>query len=131
MDTHAHEFNRTRDSLAPDLALCDEGVGIDAEKTCFPRISTFVEFKAEQCCDMDPFEDSEDPSDMMEDFSFECGRSISQYGRGATAMYAANILGSQFRTHILSVSICEENACFIRWDSGPDRRHRYIKIQLL
>lgn len=37
VDIHAYEFDHTRDSLAPDLALCDEGiVEIYVEKTCFP-----------------------------------------------------------------------------------------------
>jgi hypothetical protein len=116
-NTHSTGDGR-RDGLAPDLALYStDDRPINKEGiTSFMRMSLFVEMKTAINADpfLDPMKEDPFPRNNYEDF--ERSDLMPSKNRGQIASYAAAILGTQFRLHVFSVSICGQWARFIRWD---------------
>ncbi|KAF8176473.1 hypothetical protein BJ912DRAFT_699372 [Pholiota molesta] len=110
-DTHSSP-DVDRDNLMPDVSLYPRKLGMKPKTTYFPEISTFVEFKAS--ANADPFDDP--PKRPPADFSFEREEPDMQTNRGQIGSYSAAISGTQFRTHVFSVSVCGSTARFILWD---------------
>lgn len=78
-------------------------------------MSTFLEFKFSAADD--PFCDPLSPDQRRNrNFPFERDTEKHMQNRGQIGSYSAALLGSQFRIHLFSVSICGATARFIRWD---------------
>ncbi|KAF8193751.1 hypothetical protein BJ912DRAFT_230456 [Pholiota molesta] len=112
VDTHARG-DAHRDHLAPDVALYPDNVQTYGNITYFPAMSSFIEFKASATDD--PFEDHSEPSSSPADVCFEREEEV-KHNRGQISKYSAAISGTQFRTHVFSVSVCGQFARFILWD---------------
>lgn len=112
-DTHAFP-DTERDNLMPDVALYSKKVEMVEKRTCFPEMSTFVEFKVSTTAD--PFVDPPTLSSLPADFCFEREEPDMKKNRGQIASYSAAISGTQFRTHVFSVSVCDRTARFVLWD---------------
>jgi hypothetical protein len=114
-DTHS-TGDADRDSLAPDIALYSTDDQPGNKEGSFMRMSIFVELKTAASADpfLDPMKKDPLPRNNYEDF--ERSDLIPAQNRGQIASYAAAILGTQFRLHVFSVSICGHRARFIRWD---------------
>jgi hypothetical protein len=129
VDTHSNP-DTERDRLAPDIAGYHKDDRPDSEKrlTDFPKMSSFVELKKSE--NADPFCDVEDPLSAPPGFRFERPEQAATENRGQIGSYSAALSGSQFRVHILSVSICGPTARFIRWDRAGaivTRSFNYLK----
>jgi hypothetical protein len=112
VDTHANPDTQ-RDSLAPDISVYAPDNVPDADaKTDFSKMELFVEFKFAEISD--PFRDP--PQPRAENFRFENDSEVSQLNRGQLCSYTAAHVGSQFRVHTFTLSICGRFARFIRWD---------------
>jgi hypothetical protein len=129
VDTHANP-DIQRDSLAPDISVYASDNVPDADgKTDFSMMELFVELKFAETSD--PFRDPKDPlRPQAENFRFENDSDVSRLNRGQLCSYAAAHVGSQFRVHTFTLSICGKSARFIRWDRGGatvTRSFDYIK----
>jgi hypothetical protein len=102
IDTHPNG-DTLQDNLVPDISVYTANNVPDSDaKTNFSKMELFVEFKFVQTSN--PIRDPKDT--QAKNFHFNNVSEVSQLNRGQLCSYAAAHVGSQFRIHTFTLSIC-------------------------